>query len=105
MLTIPASTFRRDLGARVIHQDLSHDSRGQIKKVRAVLPANLPCTGQAQERFIDQCGRLQGVPLPLASHIASGQPAQLRFHQRNELLERCVVAVAPSPQQFSDGTG
>jgi len=68
----------------------------------AVLPSDLPCTGQTQKGLVDERRRLQRVPLALPAHVATRQPAQLRFHERNELFERRIIAVAPRPQELGN---
>ena len=38
-------------------------------------------------------------------HVPASQPAQLRLHERRQLLERAIIAVAPRPQQLGDRPG
>jgi hypothetical protein len=57
---------------------------------------------QPQIRFIDQRRRLQRVPGAFASHIVSGQTMQFGMNQRDQLLQRRLVAIAPSQQQLRD---
>ena len=59
----------------------------------------LPGVRQPQKRLVHQRRRLQGVAAPLAAHVRASQAAQLRLHERYQLLERAIIAVAPRPQQ------
>ena len=90
---------------RVIDEHAPHQAGRDAKKVRAVLPADTPGVGQAKKRLVHERGGLQRVSAPLAAHVASSQAAQLRLDERQQLLERGIIAVAPRPQQLGDRPG
>ena len=83
------------LRARHIHQNATHESRRHRQKVRAILPVDVLSVDQTQVSLVHQRRRLQAVTGPLTSHAAAGDAMQLPLHDRNELLERRLVAFSP----------
>jgi hypothetical protein len=67
--------------AGVVHQDATHHLRGKRKEVPTVVPVR-PLTYQAQIRFVNQRGRLQGVTCTFASKIRRRLSLQFLIHQR-----------------------
>ena len=100
-----AAAFAVPARPRVIDEHAPHQAGRNPEKVRAVLPADAPGVGQPEKRLVHQRRGLQGVAAPLAAHVPSSQAAQLRLHERRQLLERAIIAVAPRPQQFGDRPG
>jgi len=86
----------------VIDQHAPHQPRGDADEMRPVPPLDAVCVNQPHERLVDQRCRLQRVVAPLASHVASGEPPQLCLDQRQQRLQRLLVAVAPGLQQLGD---
>ena len=68
--------------------------------MRAILPADLPRVGEADERLVYQGRRLQRVVRTLPGHVSASEPAQLDFDERHQLFERAVIAIAPRPQEL-----
>ena len=95
----PATPFAEALRARQIDEDAPHESCRQGVEVCPVVPLHLTDIDQPQIQFVDQRGRLQGVVTALAQHGSPGQAAELAVHERDQLLERPLVAVAPGGQQ------
>ena len=67
--------------------------------MRAVLPPHALRVSQPNEGLVDQRRWLKGVLAPLAGHIASSQPPKLGFDEREQVLERLRIAVAPGSKQ------
>jgi len=61
-----------DAGAGVVHEDAAHLGRGHGEEVRAVLPGHAGI-GEAEERFVNEGRRLQGMTRALAAHVPAGQ--------------------------------
>ena len=84
----------------MVHEDPSHQPSGDAHEVRAILPTDLTGIGKPEKRLVDERGRLEGVVFPLAAHARAGEPAQLGFDERHQLIECRLVAVAPGSQQL-----
>jgi hypothetical protein len=78
-----------------VDQNLPHDARRHRHEMRAVLPADVTPAHQTRERLVHQSGRLQQMSRALATQVLVREPAQLRFHERDELLERRGIAFSP----------
>jgi hypothetical protein len=94
-----ASAFLIPAGACVIDEYPTHQTRRNSEKVCPILPSNLACISEADERFVDEGGRLEGVILPLPSHVAARETTKLRLYERHEPLECTLVAIAPGSKQ------
>ena len=88
--------------AREINQDTPHQLRRDCEEVRAALPMHVARINEAQISLIDQRGRLQRLAGPLTAHVAPGYTVQFVMDQRNQLIERCLLTVAPGQQQSSN---
>jgi hypothetical protein len=69
--------------------------------VRAILPPEVLGPGQPNQRFVDQRRRLKRMVTPLAGHVASSQPPEFGVNERQQVLERLRIAVAPGSKQMS----
>jgi hypothetical protein len=58
---------------------------------------------QPQVCFVDERCRLKRVAWPFPGHLSPRQPSQLLVDDRNELLQRGLVAVFPSGEETRDG--
>jgi len=70
--------------ARVVHQDLPHQMSGHSEEVRSALPIGKALSDEAQERLMDQHGRLQrsrGAPV---SEAPLRETALLLVNDRHE---------------------
>ena len=68
----------------------------------AVLQPHLAQAAQPQVGLVHQRGRLQGVSRPLLAQVVVGQLVELVVHQRDEVLERFRVPMAPPLEQLGD---
>ncbi len=85
--------------ARVIHQDLSHQSRSNTEEMRPALPAWVFLINQAHIRLVDDRRGLQSVALAFPPQAACGKLVELLVHQRGKVFERLVVPLPPLGQQ------
>ena len=70
---------------RVINQDAAHRLRGHRQVVRPVVPFDPIELAELEPRFVHERRRAQGVSGALVAQLASGDPAQLLVHERNQL--------------------
>jgi hypothetical protein len=89
------------LRPRDINKDTTHEPRGHRQEVRAILPLDILSVDQSQIGLIHQGRGLKAVAGPLSLHAPPGDAVQLLLHQRNEPLQRGLVA--PSPCQEKPG--
>ena len=83
----------------------AHYSRGHGQEVRAVVPRHCFAVNQADIGLVDERGRLQTVPCSLARHATSRNAMEFLVDERDQLLERTLVALSPSQQQSGDRLG
>src|SRR5258708_1463804 len=88
------------LPARVVHQDLAHQSRRHAEEMRAVLPSRIGLIDKPHVSFVDNRGWLQRVPLVFFAQVAGGKLAKFAVHQRRQVIERPLVSVRPFSQQY-----
>ena len=86
-----AAALQRAARAGPLDEDLPHRVRGDRAEVGAVLPAIGPVLHQAQVRLVDEAGRLERLPGPLAAQIARREPPQLLVDDRQQRIERLPV--------------
>ena len=89
------------LTASVVEQDAPHQLRGDPKKVGTILPLDLPLINQPDKSLVHQGRGLHRVTRTLSPHVASREPMQLVVHQRQQLSQRRLVALAPGQEQLS----
>jgi hypothetical protein len=89
-------------GASVINKNAAHQPGRDAKEMRAVFPPHTFRTGQPNECFVDERGRLKSVFAPLSRHVASSQPPEFGLDERQQVLERLRIAVAPGSKQEGD---
>jgi hypothetical protein len=89
-------------GPRVIHQHAAHQPGGDAEEMRPVLPAHGVCAGEPNKCFVDERRRLEGVFAPLPGHVGPSQAQELGLDEREQVLERLRIAVAPRPKQMGD---
>src|SRR6266511_1487283 len=88
----------------MIDEYAAHQARRDAQEMRPVLPAKPLRVDEPDECFVHQRSDLQRVTPPLARHVGPRQPAELRLHEQEQLLERGLVAVAPCAEQAGDLT-
>ena len=86
--------------ARMIHQNLPHETSANAKKMRTVLPCHSLLIDKPQVRFVKERGRLQQVVWNFAVHVARSQPAQFVIDQRDQLVQSNTVSFAPIQQEL-----
>ena len=96
------ASFLKATGSGVIHEHAAHQPGRDAKEMRAILPPHALRAGQPNECFVDQRRRLKSVVAPLAGHVAPSQPPELGLDERQQVLERLRIAVAPGSKQVGD---
>jgi hypothetical protein len=89
----------------VIDEHAAHQPGRNAEEMRTVLPPHTLRTRQPNECFVDERGRLKSVFAPLSRHVASSQPPELGLDERQQVLERLRITVAPGSKQMSDLPG
>ena len=90
-----ASTFEV-VPSRSLHENATHQLRGDGEEVRSILPLHPLVVDQADVGLVDQRGGLEAVVGSLAPHVPVGEPAEFGVHDGRQRVERAVVAVAPA---------
>ena len=75
-------------------QDASHDARSHAQEMGAVLPVDVG-VGQAQVGFVNQEGRLEGVPRRFATQLLLSQLPKLGVDKGNQPVVCALVAAPP----------
>src|SRR5215472_6671064 len=99
------ATFATLTRTREIHKHSTHHLRGDGEEMNAVFPFEPLEIGQTQIRFVNQRGRLERVPRPLAGHIVTRQAPQFVINDGREPIEGVRIPSSPGPQQSSDLSG
>ncbi len=86
-----AAAFLSGFLPRTVHQDASHDLRGGTKKVRPVIPTAMVGARETNPCFMDQRGRLEGVPGILLAHVGRSQAPQFVVNQWQQVFRRKVA--------------
>jgi hypothetical protein len=86
----------------MIDQHLPHDARHQRQKVRTIRQLRLRTLKQLDERFIDECRRLQCVAGLLPAHERPRDSPQLVVDERHQFVERVLVSRADPLEQKRD---
>ena len=67
-----------------------------------VLPVHVSLVYELQVGLVNQSRGLHRVAGPLAPHVVMGQAVQLVIDQGHQLVERCLIAIAPINEQLRD---
>ena len=86
----------------MIHQDAPHQAARHRKEVCSILPADFLYLEQTQVRLVDKSTRLKRMARAFSCHIAAGQASEFRVDERDQLVERRLIAGTPGNQQFGD---
>ena len=85
---VAVAALGRAVPAGVVHEDLTHELRGDRDEMGAVGPVlSRAPAHQAHEGFVDERRRLQGVAGPLAAQVRRRQSVQLVFDDLGDLAE------------------
>jgi hypothetical protein len=93
-LVLQAAALDPLTGAGMIHEDSTHRLRRDPKKMRTILPLNLPLFDESQIGLVHERGRLQRVIRALASKVAGCLPSKLAIHERQQIVNGILVAGA-----------
>ena len=97
----PAATIGA-ASPRDVDEHAAHHLRRHAEEVAAVLPARLIPPEQSKTHLVDERRRLERDVRSLAGEIAQGHPVQLVVDERDQPLERVLVAIAPHLEQAGD---
>ena len=73
--------------------------------MRAIVPLDRFSIDQTKKRLVDECRRLEAMARALTRHAALRDPMELVMDERDQSLERTMVALAPLEQQSCDVGG
>src|ERR1700687_1422936 len=94
-----ASALAGFFPARVVHQNLAHQSCRHSKEMRAALPCRIRLIDQPHVSLVDQRRWLQGVPLAFFAQVAGGKLAEFPVDERRKLIKSPLVTFCPFGQQ------
>ena len=100
---VAAAAFRRATRARVIDEHLSHDTRHEREKVRAIGESRLAVFEELDEGLVDQRRGLKRMRGRLAPHVRPRDAAQLAVQKRQQLLESGLLSLTQSVEETCDG--
>jgi hypothetical protein len=86
----------------VIDQDTAHQFRSGAEEVSAVLPSNAALVDQMKICLVNQSSGFKGVVQTLAAKETGRQAPQLVVHDRQQLVDCCLVTVTPILEQPGD---
>lgn len=81
---------------------MAHQSGRHRQEMRSILPTHVTPSHQTHERFVDQAAGLKQMARALAPEIPARKLAQLRLHERDELVECGMVPFSPSQKKLRD---
>src|SRR6185436_11511506 len=97
-----AAALLRVAPACVVHEDATHGLRGEPHEVRAVLPGDLALVEQPDVGLVRERRRLERVARAFAPKVAAGETAHLVVHEREERVQRALVALTPAKERSGD---
>jgi hypothetical protein len=71
----------------------------------AVVPLDILGVDQPEIRLVHERRRLKAVVCPFVAHVPFGDAVELPVNERNETIERPLVASSPSDEQASELRG
>ena len=90
---------------RVVDEDPAHQSGGDRKKMRAVLPVDAALVDELEVGLVDERRGLECAVPALTSPMTGGNDVQFVVHERYETVERLAAAPLPVAQELSDFCG
>ena len=69
------------------------------------MPLDVLGVDQPEIRLVHERGRLKAVVCPFVAHVPLGDAVELPVYERNEAIERALVAPSPSDKQPSELRG
>ena len=101
----PVASLDRVMAPSVIDEDPAHDLRCHAEKVCPIPPIHVPLVNEPQIHLVNQGRGLERVAGSLTPKMPRRHPTQLRVDQRQQLIERTLVASAPVTEQRRDIAG
>ena len=86
----------------MLEDDPPHHLSGHTEELSPILPLDPVLIDQLEEGLVDQSGGLQGVILPLVSHVPLRLSVQLIVDHGHEVLEGGLISAAPVQEQLCD---
>ena len=93
------TTFITQVCSGVIYEYPPHKLSRNSEEMGASLPACCLLANELKVCLMNESSGLEGVVLPLTSHVTSGKPLQFVVDQRNQLLGCLLVAVRKLTEQ------
>jgi hypothetical protein len=84
---------------RGFHENTSHHTCRHRQEMGAVLPLHLLHVDEPEIGLVDQGGGLQRVTTSFEAHVTARDTVRLVVDERNQLVERRLVAAAPCKEQ------
>jgi hypothetical protein len=94
-----------EAAAGPIDEDPAHGFGGGGEEMCAVLPRRLRLAAEAEPRFVDECGGLQGLVGGFARHAGGGQLAQLIVNEGQQLVGRLDLAASDAAEEVREVAG
>ena len=92
-------------GARVVHEDATHDASGHREEMRAVVPRDGLRVDQPEIRLVDERRRLKAVTRALVPYVPPRDLMELSMDERNQPIEGRLVALPPFEKEPGDLRG
>ena len=89
----------------MVHKNAPHQACRQRKEMSAVVKADFLRFDQLQVSLVDERRRLKALTGVLASHAPAGDALQMAVYERNQAIERGLVAMPPRPEQRGQVSG
>lgn len=86
----------------MIYEYAAHGLRCHGVEVGPVLPTHSFMIDQSKIGLIDQGRGLERVAESLAAHVIASQPSHFFVNQRNQLVERSPIPLAPLDEELSN---
>lgn len=86
------------LPASVIDEDVAHQGSRHAEKVRSARESHAIDVDESKVHLVNQCGCLERVPRRLASETTPCHPAQFVIDERDQVVERRGVSLAPAQE-------
>jgi hypothetical protein len=86
----------------MVDQDAAHQLGRNTEELCAVLPLCVRLINKSEVNLVYESGGLKSVIPALASHVTGGLVTEFVINERDQLVQRFPVAVAPSLKQLSN---
>jgi hypothetical protein len=100
-----APAFVRAPGSRMVHQNPSHQRRGDPEKMCTIAPLHLSLIDKAHVRFMDKSRRLQRVTGRFTTQTCSGDATQIGIQDRDKLIDRILSTLSQRDKELCNMPG